>query len=388
MGVQRTSNNNMSWLALAFMIGAMAVLNACSPKIEVPTSSAKPFTCPECDTLVCPVQESYQDLWSTSAHADAEAEAFTHWNEDKPQEIPVDCAKCHSRPGLVDYLGIDGTTINQVNNPAKTGTTITCYVCHNEAFEDLASVVFPSGATLRLLGPEVRCILCHQGRASTSTVDKAIAELALVDLDVPSTELEFINSHSTSAATPFGTEVQGAYQYAGNTYKGRFNRGEDFFSCLDCHNQHSLELKFETCGECHAITGTDPRDIRVDTTDYDGDGDISEGIAYEISAIQETLYTTIKAYSMQIIGIPIAYDLETHPYYFIDTNNNGLIDLEENLSDNVYNAWTPRLLRAAYNYNYLTHDPGAYAHNSDYVLQILYDSIDNLGGDVTGMSRP
>ncbi len=388
MGVQRTSNKKMQWFALAFFTGAMAILNACSPTSEISTSPAEPFTCPECEELVCPAPESYEDLWSTSAHADAEAEPFIHWNEDDPQEIPVSCAKCHSRPGFIDFLGVDGTRINQVDNPAKVGTTITCFACHNEAFEDLTSVEFPSGSKIRLLGPEVRCILCHQGRASTSTVDKAIAELTLEDPDIPSTDLAFINSHSTSAATPFGTEVQGAYEYTGNTYVGRFNRGEEFFSCLNCHNQHSLELKFETCGECHTIAGTDPRDIRVDTTDFDGDGDISEGIAYEISTIQEALYATIKDYSVQIVDTPIAYDLDNHPYFFIDTNNNGQIDMEENLSDNSYNAWTPRLLRAAYNYNYLTHDPGAYAHNSNYVLQILYDSIDDLGGDVAGMSRP
>jgi hypothetical protein len=33
-------------------------------------------------------------------------------------------------------------------------------------------------------------------------------------------------------------------------------------------------------------------------------------------------------------------------------------------------------------------DPGAFAHNGKYVLQVLYDSIQDLGGDVSGMVRP
>ena len=387
MEEQRTSKKPKQWLVIAIFTGAIAILTACSPAVS-DSVQAVAATCPECEELICPEPVRYEDIWAASAHADAKAEAFTHWNEDNPQEIPTDCAKCHSKPGFIDFLGVDGTQVNQVDNPATTGTTITCWVCHNEATDDLDSAEFPSGAKVRLLGPEARCIQCHQGRASTATVDNAIAELNLIEPDVPSEELSFINSHSTSAATSFGSEVQGAYQYSGKTYKGRFNRGEEFFTCLRCHNQHSLELKFETCGECHTIAGTEARDIRVDTTDFDGDGDIAEGIAYEISTIHDALYVTIQAYAVQVVGTPIAYDIDTHPYFFIDNNNNGEVDLEENISENEYNAWTPRLLRATYNYNYVTHDLGAFAHNSDYVLQVLYDSVADLGGDITGMTRP
>jgi hypothetical protein len=205
---------------------------------------------------------------------------------------------------------------------------------------------------------------------------------------VSSLELSFINSHSISGATPFGGDVQSAYQYDGKIYKGKFNRGEEFFSCIRCHDQHSLETKTETCGDCHTIAGAETRDIRVDTTDFDGDGDTVEGIAYEISTVQDALFVAIQTYGRQIVKVPIIYDIDTYPYFFIDTNNSGDLDLGENIFENRYNAWTPRLLRAAYNYNYSIHDPGAYAHNSDYLLQVLYDSLADLGGDITGMTRP
>jgi hypothetical protein len=62
-------------------------------------------------------------------------------------------------------------------------------------------------------------------------------------------------------------------------------------------------------------------------------------------------------------------------------------------SDNRYPNFTPRLLRAAYNYQYVQKDPGAFAHNPKYIGQILYDSLEDLsaGGvevDMTGMTRP
>jgi hypothetical protein len=53
-----------------------------------------------------------------------------------------------------------------------------------------------------------------------------------------------------------------------------------------------------------------------------------------------------------------------------------------------YTAWTPRLLKAAYNYQYSVKDPGAFAHNPKYVIQFLYDSIKDVGGDVGGLTRP
>ena len=387
MNLLGSLNLKKKWLFSVGLIGASILLTACIPS-EIETISSTAATCPEVEELVCPAPVRYEDVWAASPHADTEAEAFTHWDENNPQEIPIECARCHSRPGFIDFLGVDGSQAQQVDKPAITGTTISCFVCHNEATDDLNSATFPSGIKVRMLGPEARCIQCHQGRASTRSIDNAITELGLIEPDVPSVDLSFINSHSISGATSFGSEVQGTYQYAGKEYVGRFNRGEDFFSCIRCHDQHSLEIRVQTCKECHTIAGDDPKDIRVDTTDYDGDGDKSEGIAYEIVAIHETLYKAIQAYASQVIGKPIAYDINTHPYFFIDLNGNGEVDNGENTSENAYNAWTPRLLRAAYNYNYLTHDPGAYAHNSDYILQVLFDSLEDIGGDVSGISRP
>ena len=38
----------------------------------------------------------FLDEWMNSPHNDTEAEAFTHWNEENPAEIPESCAKCHN----------------------------------------------------------------------------------------------------------------------------------------------------------------------------------------------------------------------------------------------------------------------------------------------------
>ena len=87
-------------------------------------------------------------------------------------------------------------------------------------------------------------------------------------------------------------------------------------------------------------------------------------------------------------GTPIIYASHNYPYYFIDTNANGAVDEGENIYPNLYVGWTPRLLQAAYNYQYASKDPGAFAHNSKYVIQVLYDSLEDMGRDVSGMTRP
>ena len=82
-----------------------------------------------------------EDLWKTSAHADASSEAFIHWDEDG--KIPTSCAKCHSTPGFRDFMGADSSATGSVEAEAEIGTVITCKACHNDKTTSLSSVKFP-----------------------------------------------------------------------------------------------------------------------------------------------------------------------------------------------------------------------------------------------------
>jgi len=346
---------------------------------------------------VAVVECPYEDQWVSSAHADATAEAFRHWDGEDPPEIPERCAGCHSTPGFVDYLGADGTAAWVVDSPAPIGTVITCTACHNPVTAALDSVTFPSGAEITGLGDEARCMQCHRGRASSTTVDEAIAE-AGVDDDTVSEALSFINIHYyAAAATRYGTMAMGGYQYEDHTYDARFAHVESFDTCIGCHDPHTLELRIEACADCHAgVTSTeDLHSVRAvsSESDYDGDGDTAEGIYYEIQGLQAMLYQAIQAYAAEVAGTPIVYETHTYPYFFIDTNADGVADPEEVESGNGYSTWTPRLLRAAYNYQVSVKDPGAYAHGGKYIIQLLYDSIADLNTalttpiDLTGAQR-
>jgi hypothetical protein len=385
MANQKHSTRRKIWLTAAFLIGMAGILVACGSSASSTPTPAAPLETP---IVSSPTPVSYNELWKSSPHADARAAAFTHWDTLDPREIPARCAECHSRPGFVDFLGADGSPAGVVEQAVAPGTTITCYVCHNEVAPDLDSVTFPSGQKVSGLGRASVCATCHQGRASTVSVDDAILKAAAADDNTRSAKLVFVDSHNISAATSFGTEVQGAYEYVGKTYRGRFLRGGVFFNCLRCHDPHTQKVKVETCGDCHTFPGGDVKSIRVNTTDFAGDGNLQEGVSVEILHMQQKLYTAIQAYAAGTAGVPMVYDKKTYPYYFIDTNKNGKPEADELTAANKYGPWTPRLLRAAYNYNYVSHDPGAFAHNSTYIMQVLYDSLADVGGDVSGMTRP
>jgi hypothetical protein len=378
-----------------FLLGALllvvAALAACSGgattgEEATPCPTAEP--CPDCPT--CPEPEGptvavpFEEAWAGSGHADAAAEAFTHWDEEDPQEVPAECAKCHSTPGALDFYGVDGSAAGTVDAAAPIGTVVTCEACHNAGTVGKTSVVFPSGAEVTGLGNSARCMECHQGRSSGATVDQALADLGLAeDLDTVSADLGFINIHYfAAAASLFGSEAHGGYEYAGSRYQIRFAHVEGYQECVDCHNPHTLELNVEQCSECHigVASAEDLRNVRMagSLADYDGDGDVSEGVAFEIEGMQAKLMGAIQAYAAEVSGTPIVYDSAAYPYFFIDTDGNGEVTEGEAAFPNRYNAWTGRLLRAAYNYQVSVKDPGAFAHNAKYHIALLYDSILSL----------
>jgi len=211
-----------------------------------------------------------------------------------------------------------------------------------------------------------------------------------VEDDEISAELAYIDPHfSPAGATQFGTEAKGAYEYPGQAYNGRFSHVPGFQSCIECHDTHKLEVKADQCAPCHLVSTVDElKDIRILDIDFDGDEDTSTGLATEVMNVNDLLLAAIQGYAVEVAGSPIAFDPGTAPYWFIDTDNNGLVDPGESSEENRYSSWTPRLLRAAYNYTWAVRDPGAYAHNGLYMLQILYDSLQDIGGDISGLTRP
>jgi hypothetical protein len=384
-------------IIIILLAGLGLILAACTAATpaatESPTQAPAP-TCPApapCPTAVAGPEAPFQALWEASPHNDAASEAFVHWDEEEDKAVPTNCATCHSSTGYQDFLGADGSEAGVVDAPAPIGTTVNCTACHNDATANLTSVSFLSGVTINNLGPEARCMVCHQGRATKVTVDDLIAKFEATDADAvvepivdgeTTTRFGFINVHYYAAAiTLYGTEVKGGYEYEGKAYDAKNDHVEGYATCVGCHNPHSLEVKVDECAACHEGVATveDLKAIRMVSSapDYDGDGDVVEGMAGEIEGLQASLYAGIVAYAADNIGTGIVYDSAAHPYWFADADADGTADMADD-ANVAYATWTPRLLKAAYNYQVSLKDPGAYAHGNKYIIQLLFDSLEDV----------
>lgn len=330
-----------------------------------------------------------QAKFSGSGHADGSSEAFTHWDEDDPPLVATGCARCHSLGGFVEFAETGAVTTAADPGPFD------CILCHTGSdggpTRDLGSVTFDSGTTIGGLTEEAICMQCHQGRSSKPSVDSYLAARGPLTGDVVNPALSFRNIHYfAAAATLYGTHALGGYQYDGMTYDGRFAHVLGFDRCVTCHDPHSLEIKYDACSDCHqGVSGagataasTGLKDIRWygSMVDYDGDGNITEGIYWELVTISEYLYNAMWSYSKDICGAPIVYEAHSYPYWFKDTNENGIADPEEAVSSNGFRLFTPRLMKAAYNYQVYQKDPGGFAHGGKYMIQLLYDSLMSING--------
>lgn len=327
------------------------------------------------------------DAWMASAHADYHSPSFTHWNKDG--EVPTTCAACHSGPGLSDFLGADGSAASVVDRPAPINAPVGCAACHTAAAHALDSVRFPSGVDVGGLGASAVCTVCHQGRQSGDAVATATAGL---DEDAVADGLGFLNVHyGIAAAVLHGADVRGGYQYPGRAYAGRFRHVPSANTCVACHDPHTSKVDETGCLSCHQGVA-DLRAIRTRHADFDGDGNARVGIDAEIDGLRNGLHAAIRAYAATVAGTPIGYAEDSFPYFFVDGNADGTIAPEEAMVPNRYARWTPRLLKAAYNYHVATKDAGGFAHNPHYLLQILHDSLESLSErvpvDMGALHRP
>ena len=386
-----------TFIITGFLLVTVALLAACGASpTSVPT--AEPTEAP----VVIVPDTPYLADWQSSAHAKVSDEPFRHWDTEDPAEVPTTCAKCHTSAGYQDFLGADGSEAGKVDAAvsAKDSQGIQCTACHNPVTFTKTTVTFPSGVTITA-GDDTRCMECHQGRESKVSVDAQIETFRVTDLDAVVAPIKdeqgndvnfgFRNVHYyAAAATLYGGKTHGGYEYEGLTYDSKHTHVQGYDSCIGCHNPHTLKVKVDQCATCHENVATvdDLKSIRMVSSakDYDGDGDVQEGMYYEIQGLQEILYAEMQKYAADKTGTGIVYDAAAFPYWFADANGDGTADQADSGAAR-FNTWTARLLKAAYNYQVSQKDPGAFAHGNKYIVQLLFDSIADLGGDTSKLAR-
>ena len=384
----------MSLKKLLVLIGVMLVVAVALAACGGAATTAPTAAATEAPVVAVALPETpYLAEWQGSAHNNVTGEQFRHWDDvaANPDGVPTTCAKCHTSTGYQDFLGLDGSEAGKVDAavPAANAQGIQCVACHNAGTISKTTVVFPSGVEIKA-GDDVRCMECHQGRESKVSIDKTIAlfgenvdvdavPAAVKDANGKDVSLGFKNIHYfAAAATLYGGMTHGGYEYEGKAYDSKNTHVAGFDSCTGCHDPHTLKVRVEKCAECHEGVATvdDLKNVRMvsSTPDYDGDGNAEEGMFYEIEGLQTILLAEIQKYALAKGGAEIKYDAATYPYFM-------------GADGKAYPSWTPRLLKAAYNYQVSIKDPGAFAHGNKYIVQLLFDSISDLGGDTSKLAR-
>jgi hypothetical protein len=336
---------------------------------------------------------SNSSKFSASGHASSTSALSGHASQN--------CGRCHNLTAYKDYLGADGSTEFLVDGTTFTAPgPLDCTACHNSKTGTFAT----SGITLMsasgravTAGREGFCVACHLGRTGEGKL-KIDAAISGMDPNTPLTGTYTYpqwpgnsavggtisgSTNRASAIAPhyfpaaivqYGHDAEVGYEYSSGSYAAKNPHVDSFNTCIKCHDPHTTAVKITSCKTCHATVNSvaDLRTIRAfSTPDYDGDGNTTEGVASELDGVKVKLLQAIQNYAAgSYIGVPIYYNASDGQKKFVTTNGGTTSYPGAN--------YTPLLLKATFNYVLADHDGGSYAHNSKYIIQLLYDSIKDL----------
>ncbi|MDX1776016.1 MAG: hypothetical protein R3297_05500 [Desulfobulbales bacterium] len=291
------------------------------------------------------------------------------------------CSRCHTASGARNYLDDPESYAPRDNEfshlQGQQKELLYCWACHADnsgglrnpgpISADYAGLPF---AFPDLLGSNV-CTACHTGRQSGQGIASSADDF---------TDKEFVDSHYLAAA---GILFNAAgYEFAGRDYANSIYFLHDRVGladslqpnangpCIGCHMKteegHVFQAvaknatgsivgltSFEqTCSNCH----TGPEELLDVVTEQ------QEGF----QAALESLRLALADNGFIFLG--------AFPY-FSNTDWTSLQDPSGKSN-----------MGAAFNYNLLYHEPGAYSHNLHYTRKLLYDSIDFLDDGILNLS--
>jgi hypothetical protein len=328
------------------------------------------------------------DQFAESAHGDVFGEAWVHY--DWRTAGRASCQRCHTATGFVAKLGNEAGTTNvfgalDVNLP---GEVVRCTACHTDIATGAVrtatayTATYSNGATQTFpdVGASNLCVRCHGARESGDSVKLSAGDFS---------NLSFINSHYLAAgATVF---AGGGYEFTGLDYvnKAFFKHNiigianptapvaTDAGPCVGCHMgttaNHTWEvvakddagtitaINSETCASCHAGNyALTPEKLELE---------------------KEELHASLAALESALAAKGI-YFYPAHPYFYTAPYVVGGTNTAFKNWEGVYAGKGKDVMGAAFNYNLLEHDPGAYAHNRFYTKRLIFDSIDFIDNGV------
>ena len=352
------------------------------------------------------------------------------------------CVRCHTTTGFINYVSSDFTNIAAfatANGPDHSKEVTGCNVCHDDgrgnaygfslrnvlqvnpgrsgvpAYYNYSAVsggnsnAIPSTTVrgVQINYPNVSssniCIVCHMGREIGFVIKKA----AINGLDF--TKTARINSHDFAAGSNLFQEsgfefYTSAAKYPDtsirhtsvgmNNFQGTGNRGP----CITCHMNSSTSHSFLpitkdfsgivtsitslTCAKCHPSAVTNNKDM---------DKDILESNRQGFKEAMRILRSLLVRSGIKLIGTlnvdgTVTYKTDwskvctgTVPALASPDGVKFIVPGSGNLAGGADSIRAPAYtMGAAFNYELLYADFGAYVHNPNYVKRLIFDSIDWL----------
>lgn len=384
----------------------------------------EPTGCRDCHgNIHDPVSIAYNNQWAQSAHGDLAGPAWEHYNWDDTASRGA-CQRCHTATGISNFLtnpagyaaNGSGNTFSHLSGWTASGGSpqnelLYCWGCHSdvatgalrnpggitEVYAAVSSATTgTTGTTVTEvypdIGPSNVCMGCHLGREVGANITN------ITDADGV---LGFVNSHYlTAGATIFN---RSGYEYGVYPDFG-------FHQDVGVANTRGTGTD-GPCVTCH-MSGPEPHKFNVVVKD--GAGTVTSVASTQCvnchpSVTPVLLETKKEEFHLAMEGLRLALEARgmffssaANPYFFKDSGagggiaGNGILEPGELARTNAFTDWQSvataigtanpaaapvdwrDVMGAAFNYNLFEHDPGAYAHNVDYALKLIADSIDFL----------
>ncbi len=356
--------------------------------------------------------------WHASKHGGdfTAAGAWAHY--DWKTSSRQDCQRCHTTSGLITYFDakIAGTTYTTGNIAAAANSTapemLQCRGCHTDNKGTLRN---PGAITVTYYGdaqaladfsttgaspvtyPDAKgsniCIACHTGRESGGSIKSSTKAFT--------SGTSFINSHYLTAGGTVFAET--GYTYYSSTDTFNYANSSHYL-----HDKIGLDATLAPntgangpCVGCHmsstADAATNYGSHRFLPYAKDSNGVITtltttvcancHSGQYSMTAAelehQNTLFQNALEALKELMAAKGFYYSTNYPYWY--SNAAGTTSAT---SWGATKAEGQQTMGAAFNYNLLKHDPGAYAHNRYYAKRLIYDSIDWMDDKALNHSTP
>jgi len=355
--------------------------------------------------------------WHASKHGGdfTAAGPWAHYNWSAANYTA--CQRCHTTSGAAAYLTslANGTTYTPPlsANTAWKPEMLQCNGCHSDNKGTLRN---PGAVTVSYYGdaqaladfvttgltpakyPDISgsniCIACHTGRESGSSIKASSLTFT--------SRTSFINSHYLSAG---GT----VFAQTGYTYYTATSTSDPYANpTIYKHDKIGLDpVVAPNTGTNGPCVGCHMSSTENSSTNYgkhrflpmrkDASGAVVEITSpicanchsgqYSMTPVelehQKTLFNAGLEALKQKLASKGFYYSATYPYWYTSTAGTTAVTVWGSTT-----AIGKQNMGAAFNYNLLKNDPGAFAHNRYYAKRLIYDSIDWLNAGAMNHSTP